>query len=401
VSARGRIAAHAGRAILRLLPARRRDWVEALWAESAALPPGRERVRWQAGSVRLAAREVMGSWRTPGRLAFTVAAALAAVGCWPGSAANVVTATVWFNVVAVVAILGAMGWLARHVFGPARAGWLPRAVRAAFYAAILVMLPTVAIARRYDYAVVDAHPSLHRYIAAGTTYPGPPFILIEGVVLFILVGCALAVLWLTSERSQVSGRALALAVGFGLMLGACGYLSGPLGPGNTTGSPGNTAGGAVNPWLPGSWTSVVTIADWVLLFAGPALLGPIAGFCCGRRRERLPLVNWRFVQCLCVGLLGSIVAALTATVAASATIAVALEFPAAASYLDHGANLTGTAAYLWGLNAGGSEGAFPLIWFCVPVVGFVVSVVVGAVTFGRELGFGGESPPVSGLPIDH
>ena len=68
---------------------------------------------------------------------------------------------------------------------------------------------------------------------------------------------------------------------------------------------------------------------------------------------------------------GKVVAVVTATVAASATIAVALEFPAAANYLDHGANLTGTSAYLWDLNAGGSEGAFVIVWVCVPIVDLV------------------------------
>jgi hypothetical protein len=389
VSGRGRVARHAGRAILWLLPAQRRDWVEALWAESAALPPGQARARWRAGAMWLVAGEALGGWRAPGAVAFTVAAALAAAGCWPGSAANVVTATVWFNVVAVVAVLGGMGWLAGRAFGPARARWLPRAVRAAVYGAILALLPALAVASRYGYGVVGAHPFLLRYDVA-KVHPGPPFLLIEGIVLFVLAGCALAVLGLTSARSQVSGRALALAVGFGLLLGACGYLSAPLGPRDTTGID------AVNPWLPGSWTGGLAVADWVLVFAGPALLGPIAGFCFGGRGDRASLPDRRFVQCLCVGVVGSVVAVITATVAASATIAVALEFPAAANWLDHGANLTGTAAYLWGLNAAGSEGAFPLVWVCVPLVGLVVSGVVGALTFGRELLLGREPPPGSG-----
>jgi hypothetical protein len=391
VSARWPVAAAAGRAVLWLLPAGRRDWVEALWAESAALPPTRERARWRAGAVWLVAREALRSRPTSGRVAFTLAAALAAVGCWPGSAANVVTATVWVNVIAVVATLGGMGWLARQAFGPVRARWLPRAVRAVVYGAILAMLPAEAVAGRYDYDVVDTHPFLRRYVAAGVKYQGPPFLLIEGFLLFVLVGCVLAVLWLTSARSQVTGRALALAVGFGLILGACGYLSAPLGPRDTTGID------AVNPWLPRSWLGGVTIADWVLLFAGPALLGPVAGFCFRGREGRDSLADRRFVQCLCVGLLGNVVAVLTATVAASVTIAVALEFPAAANYLDHGANLRGTAAYLWGLNAGGSEGAFLIAWFCVPMVGLVVSGVIGALPYGRELlAGGGDSTPPGG-----
>jgi hypothetical protein len=182
----------AGRVILRLLPARRRDWVEALWAESAALAPGRERARWRAGAMWLVAREALGGWRTPGTLAFTVAAVLAAAGCWPGSAANVVTATIWFNVIAVVAVLGGTGWLAGRFFGPARARWLPRAVRAAVYAAILALLPAVAVANRYDYDVVGTHPFLRRYDVVGGVYPGPPFLFIDGVLLVALAGCDVA-----------------------------------------------------------------------------------------------------------------------------------------------------------------------------------------------------------------
>jgi hypothetical protein len=195
------------------------------------------------------------------------------------------------------------------------------------------------------------------------------------------------VLWATTARGRVTGRGLALAVGFGLVFGACGYLTGPLGPRDTSGID------AVNPWLPRSWTGAVAIADWVLLLAGPTLLAPLAGFFLAGHGDRESLPERRFVQCLCVGLLGNVIAALTATLTASATIAVAIESPAAANWLDHGANLTGTAAYLWNLDAAGSEGAYLIVCFCVPMIGFVLSGVSGALVHGRELLFGGESPP--------
>jgi hypothetical protein len=120
-----------------LVPAHRRDWVAALWAESAGLPPGWERARWQAGAAGLIAREAIGGWRVPGRIAFLLAAALAVAGCWPGSSASVATAADRADVIATVAMLAAVGWLARRWPGPARGGWLPRAVRAAGYGAIL------------------------------------------------------------------------------------------------------------------------------------------------------------------------------------------------------------------------------------------------------------------------
>ena len=46
-----------GRAAARLVPAERRDWAEALWAEADEVPAGWERLAWRAGGVRLIARQ--------------------------------------------------------------------------------------------------------------------------------------------------------------------------------------------------------------------------------------------------------------------------------------------------------------------------------------------------------
>jgi hypothetical protein len=37
------------RAVLRLVPAHRRDWAEALWAEAGQARGGRARLAWRAG----------------------------------------------------------------------------------------------------------------------------------------------------------------------------------------------------------------------------------------------------------------------------------------------------------------------------------------------------------------
>jgi hypothetical protein len=47
------------RAAMRLMPARRRDWAEALWAETGQAPIGWARLAWRAGGVRLIAREAL------------------------------------------------------------------------------------------------------------------------------------------------------------------------------------------------------------------------------------------------------------------------------------------------------------------------------------------------------
>jgi hypothetical protein len=389
VSARRRAATAAGQVILWLLPPDRRDWVEALWAESRTLPSGQECLSWRAGAAALIAREAIRGWRSPGRITFLAAAALAAFACWPGSSASTATVADRADVVAAVVMLAVVGWLARRLFGAVRTGWLPRVVRAAGYGAILALLPAQAVAVRYCYGVVGSHPFLRRYDAA-SLHGGVGLGVIMAFFLLILSGSVLAVLWATSARGRVTSGALTLAVGLGLVLGACGYLSAPLGPRATTGID------AVNPWLPRSWLGWVTIADWVLLFAGPALLGPVAGLCFAGQGDRGSLPGRRFIQCLCVGVLANVVAALTATVMASATIAAALTFPSAANWLDRGADLKGTAAYLWGLNAVGSESAYLIVCLCVPFVGLVVGVAVGALAFGREVLAGGQSPSAGG-----
>ena len=47
------------RALAWLLPARRRDWVAAIWAEAHHVPPGLARLAWRAGGVWVTAREVL------------------------------------------------------------------------------------------------------------------------------------------------------------------------------------------------------------------------------------------------------------------------------------------------------------------------------------------------------
>ena len=52
-----RIATAAGRGAVRLVPAARRDWAEAVWAEAHEVPAGWPRLAWRAGGVLLIAKE--------------------------------------------------------------------------------------------------------------------------------------------------------------------------------------------------------------------------------------------------------------------------------------------------------------------------------------------------------
>ena len=53
-----RMAAAARHGAVRLLPAGRRDWVAAVWAEAHEVPPG---LAWRAGGVWMLAREAPGT----------------------------------------------------------------------------------------------------------------------------------------------------------------------------------------------------------------------------------------------------------------------------------------------------------------------------------------------------
>jgi hypothetical protein len=62
-----RIAAAAGRGAMRLVPADRRDWAEAVWAEAREAPAGWPRLAWRAGGLGLIVKEgqmacTIGSW---------------------------------------------------------------------------------------------------------------------------------------------------------------------------------------------------------------------------------------------------------------------------------------------------------------------------------------------------
>ena len=74
------------RGAARPVPAGRRDWAEALWAEADEVPPWLARLAWRVGGMRLIAREALLMRRACRSLVFAAAAAWAAWAAWPGPA---------------------------------------------------------------------------------------------------------------------------------------------------------------------------------------------------------------------------------------------------------------------------------------------------------------------------
>src|SRR2546429_2739817 len=78
-----RMMAAAGRGAAWLLPAGRRDWLAAIWAEAYDVPAGVERLAWRAGGVWMLAREALMPRRLVRAALFAAAPPCAAWAAWP------------------------------------------------------------------------------------------------------------------------------------------------------------------------------------------------------------------------------------------------------------------------------------------------------------------------------
>ena len=110
----GNAAGRLGRAAAWLVPAGRRDWIRAIWAEAGEAPPGLRRLTWLAGAVYVTAREALVIRRTGSFLLFAAAAAAAVRACWPGSPAGFATVVARIDVVTAVLLLAGLPLLVRR-----------------------------------------------------------------------------------------------------------------------------------------------------------------------------------------------------------------------------------------------------------------------------------------------
>jgi len=150
----GPVTTAAGRAAVRLLPAARRDWAEAVWAEAHEVPAGWPRLAWRAGGLRLMVKEGQMMRRTGILVLFAVAAGAAAWGAWPGSPVSH-GAAVQGGIIITLALLAGLPLLTRWLLGPPgnrAARWL----RDGFYVAILAVMPAQAAIGLFDGAVPRA-----------------------------------------------------------------------------------------------------------------------------------------------------------------------------------------------------------------------------------------------------
>jgi hypothetical protein len=379
-----RLSRTAARWAVRLVPAGRRDWAEALWAEADQAPAGLARLTWRAGGVLLIAREARLARRAAQALAFAAAAAWIARVAWPGPASNPATAVNRLNVVTLLPVLAGLPLLARWLFGPAAPGRLTRVLRCGVYAAVLVL----ALAKAAVEPIAD-NPAATPLLNSDASTPVKDGMiatwLTQSLFLFIVTGYVVAILALTARRPRMSRATLAIGTIAGLVLGAVMYVIAPLG----------LTKQATDPWLPALAINLLVALAWILLFGGPALAGVAAVRRSRKRDDTEQASNTRVWQAAAAGFLATAVGALTVAVLGTVTVALMPRAGWAMRLLYPGQHLTAAAAYLNELTASVRAGHYDLILGFFPVIGLFMGLCAGTAAEqpGPELGGGPPRPP--------
>jgi hypothetical protein len=362
----------ARRGVLRLVPAARRDWAEAVWAEAHEVPAGWPRLAWRAGGVLLIAKEGQMARRIGMLMLGAVAAGAAAWAAWPESSVRLSHgAADQGDVIITLALLAGLPLLTRWALGPPdsrAARWL----RAGCYAAILAIMPAKAVTEMFVGAVPRGGIDRHIYDLGnsngglpvpGTVSGGPDW----GGELFILfiAACYVAViLALTARRTKVAPATLASSTRAGLALGLVMYAVDPLGGAKT----------ATNPWLHGSATDPLVVLAWVLLFGAPLVAGALGAKRCHVPDDPAQATSVRAWQGVAAGLVSSGVGVLTVTVLGTSTTALMLKSAWIRGWLYHGQHLTASALYGRELSASAGVAFYALIGIAFPIIGLIAGL---------------------------
>jgi hypothetical protein len=404
-----RIASAAARGTMRLIPAGRRDWAEAIWAEAHQVPAGWPRLAWRAGCLGLMIKEGQMVRRIGMLVLFTAAAGAAAWGAWPGSPVSH-GAAVQGGIILTLALLAGLPLLVRSWLGPPgsrAARWL----RGGFSVTILAMLPVQAAIGLFAGTVPRSGINRHTFdLVMGSGIPGSS----SGgpdwggeIAILIFTACALAVvLALTARRTPVAPATLVIAAGAGLVLGLVMYAVAPAG---------------INfrfpdrPWLHGSAAETAVILAWILIFGAPLIAGAIAGRRCHLRRdpgEASVALAW---QGLAAGVVSSGVGAVFVSVFGSGTTALLVKSAWVRDVFYYGQHVTASAVYGRELYASQDVQGYFVLLVGFPIIGLIMGVF-GAGVFnpvprlqgpggpGGPPGPGGSvsppAPPVSGRQVD-
>jgi hypothetical protein len=399
VSGLSRVGAAVWRAVARLVPAGRRDWVAAVWAEAPEVPPGLRRLAWRAGGVRLLAREAVMVRRIGGLLLFAVAAGLVVRVTWPGSSASVDTPVDRVYAITMVLLLAGLPLLARWFLGPPD-NRPARRLRVGCYAVLLALIPATVAVDQFATTPPRGGADLRVYLLVAGRSSRTPWG--GGIVLLVIMALYVAaILWMTSRRSRVAPATLAVGTGAGLALGLVMYAVAPLG----------LSKDATNPWLPGSDIDPLMLLAWLLVLGAPVAAAVIAGRHYTASSSSPPSVGARIRQVMAAGLLVSLTGALVVDVLGTGTTAVMLREAWLRNWLYHGqhllygvqnlsADLRTVPAIAYGHQLTGSVDASAFNFICVafPLIALVLSALAALILWGDATAGQGHPRPGGGGP---
>jgi hypothetical protein len=394
-----RVGAAVRRAAARLVPAGRRDWVEAVWAEAPEVPRGLRRLAWRAGGARLMAREALMLRRIGGAVLFAVVAAVVARAAWPDSPASVATPTDQVHVI-VLAVLAGLPLLARPLLGPVGDSWAARLLRFGTCAAFLALIPASVTVEQFQTTPPRGAADLRVYLLiAGQTGSAPWGA--EALILAVMALYMAAIVWMTSRRAQIAPATLAVGTGAGILLGLVMYLVAPLG----------LSSAASNPWLPGSDIDPLMLLAWLLVLGAPLAAAVIADRHYTASSSSPPSVGARIRQVMAAGLLVSLSGALVVDVLGTGTTAVMLREAWLRNWLYHGQHLlygvqnlsadlrtVPAIAYSHQLTGSVDASAFNFICVAFPLIALVLSALAALILWGDATAGQGHPRPGGGGP---
>jgi hypothetical protein len=361
-----RLSRAAGRGAAYLLPAERRDWAEAVWAEAREVPPGLQRLAWRAGGIRLIAGESFMKRRVRNSLLFALAAAYLAMTAVPGTPSAILTAYIWLRTIGTIAVLAGLPWLMRRRLGPVIDSGLARSLRLVVFAAIMALIVAMAeLDRISDTPRRLAASGPHNQPSIGLLLPWSTFLVLLG-------GYVATILAVTAQRSWVTQRTLSIGVGAGVVLGVVMYAIMPLGVSND----------ATAPWLGGSAIDPLVVIAWVLLLGGPLAAALLAGWRCRGSAGALAPGEARIRQGLAAGTLATVVGSLLVCALGPVTMALMPRAGWLVRVLYPGQHLT--AAAVTNLVNGYFPAGYFLIWLAFPIIGLSIGALTALAAWGNQ-----------------
>ena len=294
-----RTAAVALRRSTALMPADRREWIDAVLAEAAEVPAGWQRLSWLGGGLRMTVPEAVRARRLWYPLAFAAAATGIAWSAWSGPPGDSATEVNRTDVVIITVILAGLPWIIRRACGPVAGARLPRLVRIGGYAAVLALVLAKSAVERVAYAPPN------NLGGSAVAWAG------EAVFLAVMASYAAVILACTARRSLALPATMAIGTVTGIALGVMAYVLGPLGfPLRFTGA-----------WPAHLYDAALAVGMLVALCA-PVAAGLAAARRAGRRAGRALPAGSRARQGAVAGLCTGAAAALVVAVLSTATIAI-------------------------------------------------------------------------------